>query len=1049
MFSKFFITRPVLACVISIIIVIAGLISMSNSSVEEYPKLTPPQIVVTAHYSGADAQTIADTVAAPLENAINGVDNMIYMQSSASSSGEVSINVYFKIGTDPSQAKVDINNRVTPALSLLPQEVQRMGVNVSERSSTMLEVLAFYDPSGAMDIINIHNHVSVNIADELKRVPGVGQTMILGDKDYSMRIWLEPGKLKKFNLTIPEITNAIKEQNSQYAAGKIGQEPTTMGNAFVYTIQASGRLKTTKEFENIIIKADKDGKFLRLKDVAKIELGAANYSVNAKFQGHPMVPIIIFMQSGANAIAVSDGVKNKLEELKKSFPGELTYDSAYDTTEFVKISIEEVKHTFFEALILVILIIYMFLGNLRSTIIPILAVPVSICGAFIGIYAFGFSINLITLFSLVLAIGIVVDDAIIVIENVERILHEERNLSVKEATIKAMDEIQTPVISIVLVLSAVFVPVAFMDGFVGVMQRQFALTLVSSVIFSGFVALTLTPALCAMILKKKDAEPFWFVRKFNQFFDFSTRIFSAGVARILRHVVISLAFVGVIIFVMIELVKVVPSGLVPSEDKGAVMVMTTLPAGSTLSRTTEDLEFISALARQNSNVTHITSIAGFDMIAGGLRESGGAMFISLKDWDERKGRQNSNSAIASELTGKMMMLDSRSLSFALTPPPIMGLSLSDGFELYAQNTTGKSYNEIEADMQKIVAIANKNPALKNVRTTLDTNFPIYNLTIDKEKVKMLDVSISDIFSTLNATIGQYYVNDFNLLGKTYKVYLRAKDEYRGSASDIENLYVRSGSGELVSLNSLITLKRGTGADMVERFNAFPAAKIMGDANSGYTSGQAISAIEGIMKQELGDEYSIGWSGTAYQEVNSSGTGTKAFIFGLIFVFLILAAQYERWLMPLAVLTAVPFSVFGALLFTWARGLNNDVYFQIGLLLLIGLAAKNAILIVEFAMQEHLNNGKSIKDSAIAAAKMRFRPIIMTSLAFGFGVLPLVIADGAGSASRHAIGTGVVGGIIAASTISIFFVPLFYYLLESLNLWRKNRKQGAKNEISVD
>lgn len=1044
MFSKFFITRPVLACVISIIIVIAGLISMSNSSVEEYPKLTPPQIVVTAQYSGADAQTIADTVAAPLENAINGVDNMIYMQSSASSSGEVSINVYFKIGTDPSQAKVDITNRVTPALSLLPQEVQRVGVNVSERSSTMLEVLAFYDPSGAMDVINIHNHVSVNIADELKRVPGVGQATVLGNKDYSMRIWLEPGKLKKFNLTIPEITSAIKEQNSQYAAGKIGEEPTKMGNAFIYTIQASGRLKTTKEFENIIIRADKDGKFLRLKDIAKIELGAANYSVEAKFQGYSMVPVIIFMQSGANAIAVSDGVKNKLEELKKSFPGKLTYASAYDTTEFVKISIEEVKHTFFEALILVILIIYMFLGNLRSTIIPILAVPVSICGAFIGIYAFGFSINLITLFSLVLAIGIVVDDAIIVIENVERILHEERDLSVKEATIKAMDEIQTPVISIVLVLSAVFVPVAFMEGFVGVMQRQFALTLVSSVAFSGFVALTLTPALCAMVLKKKEAEPFWFVRKFNQFFDFSTRIFSAGVARILRHVVISLAFVGVIIFAMMELVKVVPSGLVPSEDKGSVMVMTTLPAGSTLSRTKEDLEFISALAKQNQNVTRVTSIAGFDMSAGGLRESGGAMFISLKDWDERKGKQNSNSAVASELTGKMMMLDSNSLSFALTPPPIMELSLTDGFELYAQNITGKNYNEIEADMQKIVAIANKNPALKNVRTTLDTNFPIYNLTIDKEKVKMLDVSISDIFSTLNATIGQYYVNDFNLLGKTYKVYLRAKDKYRDSATDIENLYVRSGSGELVSLNSLITLKRGTGADMVERFNAFPAAKIMGDANDGYTSSKAISAIEEIIKQELGDEYSIGWSGTAYQEVNSSGTGTKAFIFGLIFVFLILAAQYERWLMPLAVLTAVPFSVFGALLFTWVRGLNNDVYFQIGLLLLIGLAAKNAILIVEFAMQEHINNGKSIKDSAIAAAKMRFRPIIMTSLAFGFGVLPLVIADGAGSASRHALGTGVIGGIIAASTISIFFVPLFYYLLESLNLWRKNRTKGAQD-----
>lgn len=1045
MFSKFFINRPVFASVISIIIVIAGSIALYTAPVEEYPQLTPPQIVVTTNYSGADAQTIADTVAAPLETAINGVEGMIYMQSSASSSGELSISVFFKIGTDPAKAKVDVNNRVSPVLSMLPQEVQRVGVNVYERSNTMLEVLAFFDPSGEMDIIELNNYTSINIVDELKRVPGVGQAVALGNKDYSMRIWIDPGLVKKFGITIPEVIAAIREQNSQYAAGKIGEQPTKAGNAYVYSIQPEGRLKTVEQFEDIIIKADDKGNFLHLKDVAKVELGAQNYTIEGKIQGHDMAPVLIFMQSGANALAVAEAVEKRLEELKPTFPGNFQYLVAYDTTEFIKISINEVKHTFIEALILVVLVMYMFLGNLRSTLIPMLAVPVSICGAFIGIYAFGFSVNLITLFSLVLAIGIVVDDAIIVIENVERILHEDRNISVKDATIKAMGEIQAPVISIVLVLSAVFIPVAFMEGFVGVMQRQFTLTLVTSVVFSGFVALTLTPALCALILKKKESEPFWFVRKFNQFFDYSTSLFSAGVAKILRHVFISLIFVGIIIFAMIELFRLTPGGLVPAEDKGAVLVMATLPAGSSLPKTSQDVEYISSLLKHNENVERITSIAGYDMVAGTLRESGAGMFIKLKDWSQRKDINASNAAIANNLTQMLYMTDTRSMAFAVTPPPIMGLSLSGGFELYAQNLTGKSYNEIEADMMQVVAKANAHPTLQNVRTTLDTSFPIYNLTIDREKIKMLGISISDIFSTINSTIGQYYVNDFNLLGRTYRVYLRATEEYRNSPNDIKNLYVRNNKGEMVSLNSVITLKRALGADMVERFNAFPAAKIMGDPKPGYTSGQAIKAISDIIHEELPTGYGIGWAGSAYQEVNSSGTGAKAFLFGLIFVFLILAAQYERWLMPLAVLTAVPFSVFGALAFNWARGLSNDVYFQIGLILLIGLAAKNAILIVEFAMQEHLT-GKSIAESAISAAKMRFRPIVMTSLAFGFGVLPLVIASGAGAASRHAIGTGVIGGIIAASTIAIFFVPLFFYLLESFNEWRRNRsKKGEQND----
>ncbi|MBQ9875546.1 MAG: efflux RND transporter permease subunit, partial [Campylobacter sp.] len=675
------------------------------------------------------------------------------------------------------------------------------------------------------------------------------------------------------------------------------------------------------------------------------------------------------------------------------------------------------------------------------------AVPVSICGAFIGIHLLGFSINLITLFALVLAIGIVVDDAIIVIENVERILHEERNLSVKEATIKSMREITSPVISIVLVLSAVFIPVAFMGGFTGVIQKQFALTLVASVAFSGFVALTLTPSLCALILRKKEGEPFWLVKKYNEFFDFSTRIFTAGVAKVLRHVIPSLLIVAVFMGLVVALFKATPGALVPNEDKGAVLTMVNLPSAMTLGHTQQTTNFIKSIVEQNPNVEAVTEIAGYDMISGSMKENGGAMFMMLKDWDKRKGYENSNFAMANELNGKLYFADRNSMTYVVTPPPINGLSLTGGFELYAQSLTGKTYHEIEADMQRVAAKANAHPMLNLVRTTLDTQFPQYTLTMNTEKIKMMGININDIFSTLSATIGKYYVNDFNLLGKNFRVYIRADQEYRTSPEDIKFLYVRSKTGHLVPLDALVSLQRSLGPDTVDRFNGFSAAKLMGEPKPGFTSGQAIQAIQEVMREELGDEYSIGWSGSAYQEVAATGKGAQAFIFGLIFVFLILAAQYERWLMPLAVLTAVPFSVFGALLFNWARGLNNDIYFQIGLLLLIGLAAKNAILIVEFAMQQHLHNNRSITEAATQAARMRFRPICMTSLAFTLGVFPMVIATGAGAASRHAIGTGVMGGMIAASTIAIFFVPLFFYLLESLNEWID--KKRAENKSAED
>ncbi|HEO8741936.1 TPA: multidrug efflux RND transporter permease subunit [Campylobacter upsaliensis] len=1040
MFSKFFIERPVFASVVAIIISLAGTIALYSLPVEQYPNLTPPTVSVSATYTGADAQTISESVAIPIEDAINGVENMIYLESTSSASGQMRLTAYFDIGTDPNQATVDVNNRISSATAKLPEAVKKLGVTVRKSNSSILEVIALYSTDGSMNAVDIYNYITLNIIDDIKRVPGVGDAFAIGNRNYSMRVWLDPNLLNKYQITSKEVLSAIEEQNAQYATGKIGEEPVTQKSPYVYSITMQGRLKSSQEFGEVILRVNEDGSFLRLKDVADIELGSQQYVAQGRYDGNDAVPIIINLQSGANSVNTAKLVGEKLEELSKNFPAGLAYQVPYDTTTFVKASIYEVLKTFVEALILVIIVMYLFLKNFRSTLIPMIAVPVSLLGTFAGLYLLGFSVNLLTLFALVLAIGIVVDDAIIVVENVDRILHEDPNISVKDATIKAMEEVASPVVSIVLVLCAVFIPVSFISGFVGEIQKQFALTLAISVAISGFVALTLTPSLCALFLKRNNGEPFVFVKKFNDFFDWSTKIFSAGVAYILKRVMRFVMIFGIMLGGTYYLYQSVPSSLVPTEDQGTVMSIINLPAASSLHRT---IDFIDNMSKNDidglNGVKASMALIGFDLFTNSPKENAGAMFIQLEDWADRNV---SSFEIVQNLNIKNAF-NPEAQTFFLDPPPIPGLSITGGFEMYAQNRSGKSYDEIQADVDKLVAAANQRAELTGVRTTLDTRYPQFKLEIDRDKLKYYKLNMQDVFATVSSTIGTYYVNDFSLLGKNFQVNVRAKGDFRNTQEALKNIYVKSSDGQMVALDSILTLKSSAGPDDVKRFNLFPAAQIQGSPAPGYSSGQAMAVMEELTKEFLGEEYTLAWSGTSYQEATNSNTGSIAFVLGMIFVFLILAAQYERWLMPLAVITAVPFALFGSLLFIWLRDFYNDVYFQTGLLLLIGLSAKNAILIVEFAMEEHLKKGKSIFDASVEAAKLRFRPIVMTSLAFTLGILPLVISSGAGSAARHALGTGLIGGMIAASTLAIFFVPLFFYLLESFNAWL-DKKRGKVN-----
>jgi hydrophobe/amphiphile efflux-1 (HAE1) family protein len=1043
MFSRFFIDRPIFAAVLSIFIILAGLAAMRVLPVAQYPEISPPVVTVTAIYPGASAPVLESTVAAPLENAINGVEDMLYMNSTSSANGMVQIQVTFNIGTDIDKATLNVNNRAKQVEPRLPAEVRRQGITVEKGSSAFLQVLAFYSPEGRYDDIFISNYVTLNVLDEVKRVPGTTLVQIFGAKDYAMRIWLRPDRLATLKLAPGDVIRAVNEQNAQFAAGKVGETPTKADQQLVYSVTTKGRLSEVSEFESIILRANGDGSLLRLKDVARVELAGKDYSFQGKYNGRPATLMGVFLQPGANQLEVGEAVRTRLTELAQRFPAGLSYAIPFDTTMFVEVSIREVVITLLEAMLLVFLVVFVFLQNWRATLIPFAAVPVSLIGTFAGLLVLGYSINTLTLFGMVLAIGIVVDDAIVVLENVERIMHEE-GLSPRDAAVKAMKEVTSPIIAIVLVLCAVFIPIAFLGGLTGELYRQFAVTISIAVVISGFVALTLTPSLCAIVLKpehgKRSARWFgWFNRGFARVTD----RYESGVAWMIRRGGVALAlFAGMVVLTGV-LWRITPGSLVPDEDQGWYFAPVILPDGASLARTDKMVEEVTAAIRSNPFNEHVMAFTGFDFAGGFVfRENAATIFVTQKHWDERPMPVG---ALVGEFYGKTAHLK-EGLAIAFPPPAIFGLGTAGGFEFYLQNRGEGGPKRLYEVTQQFIAAASQSPKLAMVNTFWRANVPQLYVDVDREKAKSLGVPLDDIFSTLAATLGSYYVNDFNKYGRTWQVLMSAEPEQRGSPEDAGAVYVRSAKGDMIPLRSLARIEYTSGPGTMTRFNNLPAVQVLGGGRPGVSSGEAIAEIERIATAVLPQDFSLDWSGASFQEKRSGGTSVLVLALGALMAFLILAAQYEKWSLPLSVMLALPFGTFGALTAVYLRGLTNDVYFQIGLVTLLGLAAKNAILIVEYAVLKH-EEGLTASAAAVEAARLRFRPILMTSLAFILGVLPLALSSGAGAGARISAGTGVMGGMLAATFLAIFFVPTFFKLLTDRHLTEKRSSAQIKEEAA--
>lgn len=1016
--TKFFITRPIFASVLSIFIVLAGLAAAMQLPIAQYPQITPPTILISATFPGANAQTLVKTVAAPIEEKLSDIEGLLYFNSSADSSGRLTITVTFEVGTDIDRASFNVLNEVNTSLARLPDEVRRTGVVVQKRSNDLLLVFAVTSSDEDHTPLFLSNYITNNILDDLRRTPGVGEARIFGGEDYAMRIWLHPDRMAHLGITTSDIADAIREQNTQNAIGKIGQEPALVNQQLVYTVTAQGRLDEPEQFGNIILRADGPRGVLYLKDVARIELGAQNYDIRTMLNGKPGVGIGIFLRTGANALDTAAAIKSKMDEMKVHLPQGIQYVIPYDSSEFVKASIWEVVKTLGEAMILVILVVYLFLQSWRATLIPIIAVPISIIGTFAGLWVLGYSINTMTLFAMVLSIGIVVDDAIVVLENIERLISQEK-LSPMNAAIKAMQQVSSAVVAMTLVLVAVFIPVAFLGGIAGELYRQFAVTVAVAGVISGIVALTLSPVLCALLLKtaQSDSKTFrWFNQGFSQLRSFYVGMVSAAIRHKIASAMIFILLVGGVVF----LIKIIPGSFVPPEDQGYVITAVILPDNATLRRTTQTTDIVRAEIAKDPAVAFQFAVNGLDFIGGGNKTNVSTMFVRLTDWDER-------TSTAEDVVQKLFNIGSQQsdgLVVAFNPPAIRGLGSTGGFELYVQSRTSSDPLQLSRVVNDFIEQLEREPKLDSINTFFRPTVPQFFIEVDEAKAIAQGIAIADIYATLQSTMGSLYINDFNRSGRTYRVQLQTEAAYRMKPEDMGKLYVRAQSGAMIPLSAFSQVKNVVGAEQLERFNGLLSARLLGTGAEGVSSGDAIKLVETIAAQTLPDGYQIAWTGKAFQEKRAGDAAIFAFSLAIIMVLLILAAQFEGWALPLAVIMAVPFAVLGALLAVLFRDMPNDIYFQIGMVTLIALAAKNAILLVEFANQK-MKQGMTVTQAALESAQLRFRPIVMTSMAFILGVVPLVVATGAGSAARQSMGTGVFGGMIMAAFVATIFVPLFF------------------------